>query len=280
MEMNRDIVEQIEERLRHPDRAMIRKIREQSWTHNIPLSQEDSTCGMESPTMDRDMRVHALRQHARPFPGNDFQAIRALDLGSFEGGIAFEMARLGMDVTGIEGRESNYLKSKMIEDYFGLPNLRFIHDDVSRIGPHLGEFQLVLCCGVLYHMENPFDFLRKIAGILQQPGMLFLDTHYAPSEEMLKACTFKASLSSIDCLQDEGHSYSGRWYSEGREHPWAALSNERSFWPVHRSLVEGLSHGGFAAIYELFGSSGYPIEEENAIRENLSRSFFIALKSA
>jgi len=276
--MDNEIVRRIEQRLKNPDRLMIQKIKETGWTHNIPLSESDSTCGIGSETMSKDMRVQALTQNIPLFLGNDFHAIKVLDLGSFEGGISFEMARLGMDVVGIEGRESNYLRSKWIEEYFDLPNLRFIHDDINRIGRHLGAFRLVLCCGVLYHLDNPFGFLEKIYGILERPGMLFLDTHYAPSEDMLGACTFKENLSPIESFRDEGHIYYGRWYREEPEHPWAALSNETSFWPVHGSLIEGLFHAGFNRVYELYGSSGYPIEEENDIRQKLSRSFFIAMK--
>jgi len=143
----RDIAKRIEKRLENPDRDMIRKMKEHVWTHNIPLSRDDSTCGLDSALMDADMRVQALRKHIRPFLRDDFQSIRALDLGSFEGGLSFEMARLGIDVVGIEGRECNFLKSKLIEDYFGLPNLRFIHGDVNRIGTGLYSWMCARSCG-------------------------------------------------------------------------------------------------------------------------------------
>jgi len=81
---------------------------------------------------DRDERPADRRRHAdegdqslirRLIHKSD--EIRIADLGSLEGGLSLELAREGWTVTGVEGRESNYRKSELIREYFGLPNLRF-----------------------------------------------------------------------------------------------------------------------------------------------------------
>src|ERR1700744_3738718 len=56
-----------------------------------------------------------------------------VDLGCLEGGFATEFARLGLDSTGIEVRESNIANAEYIRSKTNLPNLRFIRDDAWNV---------------------------------------------------------------------------------------------------------------------------------------------------
>lgn len=210
----------------------------------------------------------------RFFPG---RSVSVLDLGSLEGGLSFEMAREGWDTTGVEGREANFRKAELIAAYYALPNLRFILKDAKELSPEVeGQFDVILCCGLLYHLDRPIDHLRQLQTMLAPEGLLFLDTHVAPDQDAARYGTHEASLSEPVVVRDGEHEYDGRWWAEPaegdlRERMWSAISNSRSLWLSRRSLIRALYHSGFHAIDELYGM--YDIELEFALRDQFSRLY-------
>ena len=155
-------------------------------------------------------------------------------LGALEGGLSFEMAREGWDATGVEGRADNFRKASLIASYYALPNLRFVHKDVKELSPERdGTFDVILCCGLLYHLDEPVAHLRQLESLLAPQGLLFLDTHVAPDEHAVRYATHEASLSGPVTFRDGEHEYDGRWWSEPsagdlKERMWSAISNARS----------------------------------------------------
>jgi 2-polyprenyl-3-methyl-5-hydroxy-6-metoxy-1,4-benzoquinol methylase len=263
------------------DPDLLAEIRRQVWTgHNIPLTPTDSTLGPDIPLISDDARTITIKALIRRL-GKEH--VRVLDLGSLEGGLSFEMAREGWDTLGVEGRLSNFDKSELIRRYFGMDNLRFEHRDVKSLDPARdGTFDAILCCGLLYHLDNPFAFLGTLAALLAEDGLLFLDTHVAPDDEAARYGTHAAQLSGPAALAHGGHDYDGRWFSEPREgdvldRQWSAVSNERSFWPSRRSLIRGVYHAGFQAIGELFGM--FEIDREFALRDKFSRLYLECRKA-
>ena len=270
-----------------PDLNLLETIKRTHWTsHNIPLTFSESTLGKSQPVIADEERTRAIKNILYLFAGRQGSLAGrvALDLGCLEGGLAFEMAREDMKVLGVEGRDSNYLKCKLIQEYFEMPNLEFIHLDVRKLNKTShGVFDVVLCCGLLYHLDNPFEFLARLYDMTNDSSVLFLDTHFAPSDgESLDAFRYKHQLSSIDTYQYDGRRYEGRWYTEYPDelepcsHPWAALSNSRSFWPSHDSLIKALFHAGFRNIYNVYGA--FDIELEYSLRKEFSRLFCFAVK--
>jgi 2-polyprenyl-3-methyl-5-hydroxy-6-metoxy-1,4-benzoquinol methylase len=265
----------VQEVLADPDPARLDAIHQRTWTgHNIPLTTSDSTLGPDVPLISEDPRTVTIKALIR----RDFRAsVRILDLGSLEGGLSLEMAREGWETLGIEGRCSNFEKAELIREYFALDNLRFEHRDVKSLDPRLdGVFDVILCCGLLYHLDNPFAFLETLVELLPPNGLLFIDTHVAPDAANAQNGTHAGQLSDPTTLAHGGQTYDGRWFSEPKEgtvldQQWSAVSNERSFWPSRRSLIRGAYHAGFHAIAELFGM--FQIEREFGLRDQFSRLY-------
>src|SRR4051812_40267982 len=92
--------------------------------HNIRLDDGSFTYP-EAPTIDK-MGDYLCVKNLLPvlFPGG-WAGRRIVDLGCLEGGYATEFARLGLDSTGIEVRESNIANAEYIRSKTNLPNLRF-----------------------------------------------------------------------------------------------------------------------------------------------------------
>jgi hypothetical protein len=185
-----------------------------------------------------------------------------------------------MDVIGAEGRKINYLKCKLIEDYFELPNLRFLHLDVKNLNKkEHGIFDVVLCLGLLYHLDNPISFLDILHEVTHEKSLVFLDTHIAPvDQESFDCCVFKDHLSDITQFEYNGNIYDGRWYQENptEDSEWASVSNYRSFWLTQNSLIRALYFAGFKNIHNLYGF--LEIEEEFGLRKKYSCLWCIALK--
>jgi hypothetical protein len=56
-----------------------------------------------------------------------------------------------------------------MRDALGLSNLRVQHSDVHALEPaRLGQFDLVLMLGLIYHLENPIGALRQAHALTRQ----------------------------------------------------------------------------------------------------------------
>ena len=92
---------------------------------------------------------------------------RALDLACCEGWFAHKLLDWGADeVLGIDIREQSIRRAELVRDHLGVPadRLRFRAADILALAPEdLGEFDVVLCLGVIYHVEHPMGVLRLAA---------------------------------------------------------------------------------------------------------------------
>ncbi len=73
---------------------------------------------------------------------------------------AVELARLGANVVGIEGREANLAKARFAKEALSLENPEFHQDDVRNLSKEkYGRFDVVLCLGILYHLNRQTFFI-------------------------------------------------------------------------------------------------------------------------
>lgn len=176
------------------------------------------------------------------------EKIRVLDLGCFEGRISLELAMQGMQVVGVEGRKEGYTKATFAAKALRLSNVRFLQADVRSLSAqNLGKFDVVLCLGILYHLEAPavIQFLEDVFKLSTK--MAIIDTHF--------------SLKEQDSFEYKGRVYKGRTVeefkktesvSERSRRPEAALDNETSFWMTWPSISNALNHAGFSSVYECY----------------------------
>jgi hypothetical protein len=173
-----------------------------------------------------------------------------LDLGCLEGGYTVEFARLGLWATGLEVRQSNFDNCMIVKNGVNLPYLRFVKDDCWNMG-RLARFNIVFCCGLLYHLDRPKQFIDLMASRCSE--MLVLDTHFATETD-----TIEHALSPL--VENDG--LRGRWFVEydqsvetkNENAKWTAWDNRQSFWPLKSELVRALAEAGFSCIYEIHDS--------------------------
>lgn len=171
---------------------------------------------------------------------------KLLDIASLESMFAIEFAMEGLDVTSIEGRESNLEKGKFAAKALGLENIIFHLDDVNNITPEkYGKFDVILGMGILYHLskEKYSRFLKKVAECCE--GLLIIDTF--------------VSLRGREVLERDGVRYNGTTWrefedsaseEEKKKNLHAALSDNLSFSMSKESLIQYLQVLGFTSIFE------------------------------
>jgi len=118
-----------------------------------------------------------------------------LDAGCGFGFFSGFLKKKGFEVTAFDGRAENVAEAKRRN-----PNVKFTIYDVEdpSIGA-LGLFDLVLCFGLLYHLENPFRAIRNLASLTEK--VLLVETVIAPGKSL---ATF---LYEENFRQDQGLDY-------------------------------------------------------------------------
>ncbi len=112
--------------------------------------------------------------------GNERSNLTVLDLASHQGWFAVNMARAGFSsVLGIDARESHVRDSQLIRDIYGLKQLSFRQGDIHELKQEqLGQFDVVLMLGLLYHLENPIGALKTCRALCK--NLCLIETQIVP----------------------------------------------------------------------------------------------------
>ena len=227
------------------------------WTaHNILLGDDVYT--IKKGIAGDEIKLRRVLQIVSDLSQRPLASLRVLDLACLEGMYAVELARHGAEAIGIEGREANIEKARFAKDVLALEKLSFVQDDVRNLSlEKYGSFDVVLCLGILYHLDMPdvVRFLERIAQVCQ--GFAVIDTHVSAARERAYAYG--------------GRTYWGRVFkehetsstSEDRARQlWASLDNPDSVWLTRSSLYNALLHAGFTSVYEcrVPGESVKPVD--------------------
>jgi SAM-dependent methyltransferase len=149
------------------------------WTaHPIVLAEGVSTLEVRDPNFLLYRR--RILQAASDFAGRSLEGLRVLDLGALEGGFAIEFALQGAEAVAVEAREANCRRIEFARDVLGLSDLAILKGDVRDLDPaDVGDFDIVLCLGILCHMNRTsiVPFVRNLFSLTRR--VLILDTHVA-----------------------------------------------------------------------------------------------------
>ncbi|HEY8715558.1 MAG TPA: FkbM family methyltransferase [Candidatus Acidoferrum sp.] len=144
----------------------------------------------------------------------------ALDAGAGVGFYSQTLAECGLQVCGFDGREENVAEARR-----RYPQIPFAQGDLQeRSILALGKFDLVLCFGLLYHLENPLQAIRNLHGL-----------------------TDKCLLLESMCIPDDKPSMLLR--EEPREDDQSLT--DVAFYPSESGLIKMLYRAGFKYVYRL-----------------------------
>lgn len=215
-----------------------------AWTaHNVRLADDAYTIGPE-PAGD-EVKLRRVTQIVSDVCGGSLAGVRLLDLACLEGMYALELARRGAEVVAIEGREANVEKARFAAKALGL-EIDFQLGDVRdlRRGKH-GEFDVVLCLGILYHLDadDLFAFLARVAEVCKRA--LVVDTAIAtsPDENLTHDGQAYRAVRLVEHAPDATD-------EERARAVWSSLDNPTAVALTRPSLESLLARIGFTSVYE------------------------------
>jgi ubiquinone/menaquinone biosynthesis C-methylase UbiE len=102
--------------------------------------------------------------------GSRLPDISCMDIGCHEGFYTIAMARKGVRrLVGLDVRESNLRKARFVAEVLGHPHIVFRAGNCEKLSPdEIGQQDLTLFLGVLYHLENPMLCLRNLSAITRE----------------------------------------------------------------------------------------------------------------
>jgi tRNA (mo5U34)-methyltransferase len=149
------IEEQQNDRFQHVTRWQSLLDRDGFW-HSFELPDGTEIRGANS------LESQKLRLAAFPIPG-DLTGLRALDIGTWDGWFAFELERRGAEVVAIDVIDNPRFRD--LHRRFD-SRVEYRQMDVYDLSPAaLGQFDIVLFMGVLYHLKHPLLGLERVCAM-------------------------------------------------------------------------------------------------------------------
>jgi SAM-dependent methyltransferase len=232
------------------------------WTaHNLQL-QGDLYTIRPGVAGGNEARVRRVVQLVADLAHGPIDRLRILDLGALEGLFAVELARRGASVVALEGREANLEKMRLAREALGLERLEVRHEDVRALDPaRHGRFDVVLCLGLLYHLDAPdvFLLLERMHDLCRD--LVIVETRISPYPDVQR--------------EHKGERYWGVVAPEpppstpalSREALWSSIGNPDSFELTRSSLCNALADAGYSSVLECHLP---PLEVERADRITLA----------
>jgi FkbM family methyltransferase len=188
-----------------------------------PFDQKEYRALIEA----RDQTLRRIVKRLKPSLGLS----TAVDAGCGVGFFSQTLAECGLFTSGFDARAENVEEARR-----RFPGIPFEQADVeAREISQLGQFDLVLCFGLLYHLENPWQAIRN-----------------------LRAITEKCLVLESMCLSEERCSLLLR--QEPRQDDQSLT--EMACYPSESSLVKMLYRAGFAKVYR-----ATPLPDHDDFRE-------------
>ncbi|HKW64038.1 MAG TPA: FkbM family methyltransferase [Candidatus Acidoferrum sp.] len=175
----------------------------------------------------RDQTLRRIVKQLKPALGLS----TAVDAGCGVGFFTQTLAECGLDSCGFDARAENIEEARR-----RFPGIPFEQADLeARAISQLGSFDLVLCFGLLYHLENPLQAIRNLSAITEK--CLVLESMCLPEER----CSL---LLREEPRQDD------------------QSLTEMACYPSESTLVKVLYRAGFAKVYRVT-----PLPDHDDFRE-------------
>lgn len=156
------------------------------WYHDIDLGQGVRTVGWQGIA-----HVWAHIRKVRAAIAAEYVGATVFDLGSWDGGWAFEAEMLGARNVlacelGVEKRLEHFLFAREARGSRVLPcygaDAERIDEFTAQYMVEHGKADIVQHCGLLYHLKNPIRSIEATRRVIKTGGLLLLETAGAKDE--------------------------------------------------------------------------------------------------
>jgi tRNA (mo5U34)-methyltransferase len=173
----------------------------------------------------------------------DAKAVSCLDVACHEGFYSIELAKRGVKrILGIDIREQSLRKARFVAKTLALANAEFQQMNAEDVRPDsVGEFEITLFLGLLYHLENPMLCLRRAASVTKDVCILetqVIDEFAGQTEWGARAWTHR--YRGVLALIDETADFDAANPETG--------ATPLAMCPDRKGLVTMLKHAGFPKV--------------------------------
>jgi len=159
------------------------RVLDKTWFYRYRLPSGRETKSYDDGALDP---IHATRlammdaELARAWP-RGLAGLSAVDLACHQGYFTMALAQRGVaNVTGVDARSEHVEDARLIAQALGLSNAAIAQHDVHRVDASvLGTHDIVLCFGLIYHLEDPVGALRVARSLCK--GVCLVETQVVPN---------------------------------------------------------------------------------------------------
>ena len=112
--------------------------------------------------------------------GPDCSALTAVDLACHQGWFALHLARRRFrEIVGVDAREEHLADARLMAEVQGARSLRTLRLDIEEArAEQIGQHDVTLMLGLLYHLENPVRALRLARAVTRR--VMLIETQVVP----------------------------------------------------------------------------------------------------
>jgi tRNA (mo5U34)-methyltransferase len=165
--------------------SVLKACMDKTWFYPYVLSNGECVPSAHDHALDaiHHTRTQMLHTTLDEHFAENATSLTAIDLACHQGWFAVELAKRGFNrVLATDAREHHTDDTRLISEAYQLQQ----HIDTLTCDVHaldlqaLGQFDLVLCLGLIYHLENPIGALRKAHALCKQ--LCIIETQIAPGQ--------------------------------------------------------------------------------------------------
>jgi len=162
--------------------ADLEKIKQREWFYSFELPDGSTSKSYGNGELDaiHDTRRQMLDTMLSGYYAAGLDAKSVVDLACHQGYFSVHLAKAGAaSVLSIDARAEHVVDTRLIARVMGLNNIQAVQADVHKLDTEsLGRHDIVLCLGLIYHLEDPIGALRKARALCKD--VCIIETQVVP----------------------------------------------------------------------------------------------------
>lgn len=222
------------------------------WNHVLP-----SEAGVEGgqAVLYNDARIRWFIEQFGNIEGK-----KILELGPLEGSHTYMFDRGGASsVLAIEANKLSFLRCLVAKNLLNLNNSHFMLGNfVKWLEATEDVYDVIVACGVLYHMSDPLHLLDLMAA---RSDAIFLWTHYFDEEAMPEGDLRRVPISGAITREFRGmpvKMYTRRYFGAQQDSAFCGGINDTHYWLERDTIIAVLRTLGFDDLRVGHDEPGHP----------------------
>jgi tRNA (mo5U34)-methyltransferase len=163
--------------------ALLERVRSRAWFYEFALPDGTRTRSYLPKGVEKihETRLALLDRALDAAFGRDCSSLTAVDLACHQGWFAMQIARRNFrSILGVDARDEHLADAALIAEALDVKNFRTQKADLEEAhAAQIGEHDVTLMLGLLYHLENPVRVLRLARAVTRR--MLVIETQVVPN---------------------------------------------------------------------------------------------------